>query len=130
MKIAVDTNIVLRIITGDDQKLLTKARNLVKKYSANDIFVSCVVMMEVYFVLSKFYHFSQDDAIEAFSDLMKIEQFHFEHEAAIRLALAKVKNGLSFSDSLIGEIGTNKNLKTYTFDKGLKNDPAFVVLVN
>ena len=128
MKTAVDTNILLRLITCDDAALLTKVRNLVKKYSTGDVFVSYAVMLEAHYVLAKYYHYPLEAVIEAFEDLMKIEQFHFEHETAIRLALAKCKRGFDFSDSLIGEIGTVKNLKTHTFDKKLKKDPAFIVL--
>lgn len=129
MKIAVDTNIILRIITADDERYLAKARALVKRYGADDIFVSYAVMVEVHYVLVKLYHYSKEEMIEAFEDLMRVEQFYFEHEPAIRLALAKYRNGLSFADSLIGEIGALKNLKTHTFDKDLRKDPAFVVLI-
>lgn len=128
MKIAVDTNIILRIITCDDEKLLSRARSLVKKYATDDIFVSYAIMMETHYVLSKYYKYSSDAIIEAFGDLMKIEQFYFEHETSVRLALAKYGNGFSFTDSLIGEIGNIKNLKTYTFDKALKKDSSFIVL--
>ena len=128
MKTAADTNIILRIITGDDEKLLAKAKNLVKKYSAGDIFVSSAVMLEAHYVLLKYYHYSSEAIVEAFEDLMRIEQFHVEHETAVRLALAKYKRGFSFPDSLIGEIGNIKNLKTHTFDKELRKDPAFIVL--
>ena len=128
MKIAVDTNVILRIITGDDAQLLEKAKNLVKKYSSGDVFVSYAAMIEIYYVLSKFYNYPVEAIIEAFEDLMKIEQFYFEHEPAIRLALAKCKKGFGFTDALIGEIGNVKNLKTYTFDKQLKKDSSFIVL--
>ena len=128
MKIAVDTNIILRIMTCDDEKLLSRARNLVKRHGGGDIYVCYAVMMETHYVLSKYYKYSPVAIVEAFKDLMRIEQFHFEHETAVRLALARQEHGFSFADSLIGEIGNIKNLKTYTFDKALKRNSSFIIL--
>lgn len=128
MKIAVDTNIVLRLITGDDEKLLAKVRTLIKKHEAGEIFVSYAVLLETQYVLAKVYKYPKDIILEALEDLMRVEQFHFEQETAVRLALMKYGDGYSFSYALIGELGGTKNVKTYTFDQALKKNSAFVVI--
>ena len=128
MKIAVDTNILVRIITGDNADLTAMAHKLIEQHGSKEIFVAYGVLLEVFFVLTKLYDLSQEVACAAIHDLMKIDQLSFEHEIAIRLALAKCKQGYSFADILFGEIASQKHLKMYTFDKGLKNNKSFEVI--
>ena len=128
MKIAFDTNLVVRMIVLDDEPKLRKITGVLAKHGAKDIFVSGVVLMETYFVATKLYKIPKNKTLDAFEDLMKIEQFSFESEAAVRQALVKSKKGFEFNDSLIGEIAAAKNLKTLTFDKGLKGNNNFEVI--
>ncbi len=128
MKIAIDTNILIRLIVLDDESYVKKASDLILSHDYKEIHVCCGAMIEAYYVLTKRYGLSADEARKAFIDLLGIEQFNFEYEDSIRLALAKSTKGLSFFDALIGEIGATKHIKTYTFDKDLKSDKNFVVL--
>ena len=52
----------------------------------------------------------------------------FEHETAIRQAIVKSRKGFGFNDSLIGEIAAAKNVRTLTFDQGLKSNNSFEVM--
>ena len=72
--------------------------------------------------------FKKETALGAIEDTLKIEQFNCEHEVAIHLALAKSAKGFSFNDALFGEIGGARNLKTHTFDKGLKHNKNFKMI--
>ncbi len=40
MKIAIDTNVLVRLISNDNKILVTKSKNLIKKYSTKEIFIS------------------------------------------------------------------------------------------
>jgi predicted nucleic-acid-binding protein len=128
MKIALDTNVLVRMITGDNEDMLSKANHLVKKYGPREIFIPYGVILETYYVLRKVYEFPSDKALSAVADLLKIEQFSCEHEVAIHLALAKCAKGFSFNDALFGEIAGIRNVKTYTFDKGLKNNKNYEMI--
>src|SRR3990167_2001229 len=104
MKTALDTNVLVRIITGDKEELVSRARALIKKYGPKEIFITYGVGLETYYVLKTFYGFEEKEALGAVQDILNIEQFAFEHEIAIRLALSKAKKGFGFYDALIGEI--------------------------
>ena len=129
MKIAIDTNILIRIITLDDAPRVKKAIHLIESYGPREIFVCHGVLMETYFVLTKKYDLSKESVLNSFEDLLKIPQFCFEYETSFRLAISKCFKGFSFNDALIGEIDASRNLKTYTFDKGLKDNKNFEVLL-
>lgn len=128
MKIALDTNVLIRIIVQDDSLKVKKVVQLIESYGPREIFVCYGVLIETYFVLTKKYKLSQVDTLNAFVELMKISQFCFEYETSVRLAILKCLKGFTFNDALIGEIGASRNLKTYTFDKGLKDNKNFDLL--
>ena len=128
MKIAFDTNMIVRMLVHDDEMRLKKIVGIIEKHGKKDIFICYGTLIESYFVLTKIYDFTKEQTLAAFEDLLKIEQFSFEHETALRLAIAKSRKGFEFYDSLIGEIGSTRNIKTCTFDKKLKSNSSFNVL--
>ena len=125
MRIAVDTNILVRIVTADNMDLAARAKKLIERYGSKEVFVAYGAILEAYYVFKKFYDYTEKEAVSAVYDMLRIEQLSFEHEIAIRLALSKCAQGFAFPDALFGEIAGLKNLKTYTFDKGLKNNKNF-----
>lgn len=129
MKVALDTNIVLRLLLEDNKEQLNKARRIIKENNKDgDVFISSVVFLEMYFVLTKFYQWLDMDVFLAFDRILHVKQFFFENELAVRMAISRTKKGVDFSDALIGQIGSLRNIKTYTFDKKLKRDSAFIVI--
>ncbi len=128
MKIALDTNVLVRLITGDNEAMLAKADHLVKKYGPKEIFISYGVILETFYVLRKVYGFSEELALNAVEDVLKVEQFCCEQAIAIHLALSKCARGFNFNNALFGEIAATRNVKTYTFDKGLKQNKNFEII--
>ena len=128
MKIAIDTNILIRMITQDDEQMVKRARGLIDQHGPKDVFICHGVLLEAFYVLTKKYGLSVEEALSSFEDLLKVEQFSFEYETPIRLAISKCLKGSTFNDALFGEIGASRNLKTHTFDKGLKNNKSFEVI--
>ena len=116
------------MVALDDPIRLKKTLKLIDQYGEKDVFISYGVLVESYYVLTKRYGIDKEKVLAAFEDFLKIEQFSFEQETAVRLALVKAKKNYGFCDALIGEIGGVKNLKTYTFDKELKSNSSFEVL--
>ncbi len=129
MKIAIDTNLLVRIIALDDAPRVKKTLALVESYGPREIFVCYGVLIETFFVLTKKYGFSKESVLNSFEELLKVPQFCFEYETSVRLAISKCAKGFSFNDALIGEIAASRNLKTYTFDKGLKENKNFELLL-
>jgi predicted nucleic-acid-binding protein len=128
MKIAVDTNIIIRIIALDNEAMIKKSISLIESYGPREIFVCHGVLIEAHFVLTKKYGLSKASVLNSFEELLKVPQFCFEYETSVRLAISKCAKGFNFNDALIGEIGASRNLKTYTFDKGLKENKNFELL--
>ena len=128
MKIAIDTNILVRLTVLDDRFQLKKVFQIMETYGHKEIFIAYGVLIETYFVLRKFYGRTEKEILSFFQDILQVDQFAFEQETALRLAVSKFQNGFDFKDALIGEIGGTKNLRTLTFDKDLKNNSNFTVL--
>jgi len=128
MKIALDTNILIRIIALDDEPRVKKSIALIESYGPREIFVCHGVLIETYSVLTKKYGLSKENVLNSFEELLKVPQFCFEYETSVRLAISKCAKGFTFNDALFGEIGASRNLKTYTFDKGLKENKNFELL--
>jgi predicted nucleic-acid-binding protein len=124
-----DTNVVLRLLLEDNKEQLKKARLIVKQNKEEGaVFISSVVFVEMYFVLTKLLEWSKDQVYQAFDKILCVKEFCIENELAIRMTLSDVRKKINFPDALIGQIGQARNVKTYTFDKDLKNDSAFIIL--
>lgn len=128
MKVAIDTNILLRLLVADNKILLEKATSLISKYSFKEIYISSTVILEIFYVLKSVYEWPIDKILDAIESILNSEEFSVDDEIAIRLALVKARKKQPFYDSFIGETGALKNLKTYTFDKKFKNDKSFIVI--
>ncbi len=128
MKIAIDTNILVRLISTDNKALVDKVKNLIKKYSTKEIFISYGVIWETYYVLKSFYQKKEGMILDALENILNADEFIIENEVAVRLALTKARRGHPFYDALIGEVGALRNVKTYTLDKGLRDNKNFVVI--
>ena len=66
----IDTNIIVRLITGDDPKSYEKAKKLIAKKDKTYVFEDAA-MMEVVFVLSSdAYHFSRKEVAAGIKFIM------------------------------------------------------------
>ena len=131
MTIAIDTNILVRLLAEDDQEQLKLVHRLIKRHNENGaLFISVIVLLELYWVLQKCYQWSDQNICAALEDILRARQFYVENDLAVKMAVSRCRKNQDFSDALIGQIGACRNLKTYTFDKALKNDHAFVLLEN
>ena len=126
MKTAIDTNILIRLLTADNKSLLQKAERLISNHSTNEIFIAYGVILETYFVLKSFYKWENGVILDALQHILNADEFHVEHEAALHLAITKARKDQSFYDAVIGEVGAVRNLKTYTFDKRLKKNSILI----
>lgn len=94
---AIDTNIVVRYLTGDDPGQAEKAKKVI---GAGDVFVGTTVFLESEWVLRSVYGFSGSDvasALRAFAGLPTIEA---ESPALLAEALDRMERGMDFADAL------------------------------
>ena len=95
--IAVDTNVVVRLLTGDDPVQLERARHL---FETETIFLPKTVVLETEWVLRSLYGLSSRDIVRALSGLVALPQVRCEDAAAISAALELVRQHLDFADAL------------------------------
>lgn len=127
--IAIDTNVLVRLIVEDDHIQSQKALNSLKKH--NNVFISAIVICETAWVLESCYSLKKSEMIDVFENILRIEQFDIEHSESIWLALNEFKKiNTDFSDCIIGAIAkTNGHYPVLTFDKKAAKS-SFFKLIN
>jgi predicted nucleic-acid-binding protein len=128
--IGIDTNILVRWITQDDLVQCRKVEKVFKKHhSPAEILISDSVLIELDWVLGSVYTFKREQILYTFEMILRTKQFTFRNKETIILALTKYREGeRDFSDCMIGESGHEFNIRTYTFDKMLKDNSDFIII--
>ena len=114
--IAVDTNVLARIITEDDPDQARRALDTLERKPA--IFVSKTVLLELAWILRASYHFERQSILEVFHDVLRVGNFDIEDEAAVRRAVEFFGKGLDFADSL--HLASAGERRFVTFDRRLQ----------
>lgn len=95
--IAVDTNVVVRLLTGDDVELTAAAKSLL---ASEPIWIAKTVLLETGWVLRRLYGFDESAIRGAFGKLLGLKNVHAEDECDVAAALALTVQGLEFADAL------------------------------
>ncbi len=95
--IAVDTNIVVRFLTRDDEPQFNKAVALFKR---NDILIPDSVILESEWVLRYAYDFKPTSIREAFKKLFGLPNVHLSNATSIAQAIEWHASGLDFADAI------------------------------
>jgi predicted nucleic-acid-binding protein len=94
---AVDTNVVVRLLTGDDVKQAAAAKSLL---AAEPVWIAKTVLLETGWVLRSAYGFSEGAVRDALGKLLGLKNVHAEDESAVAAALALTVHGIEFADAL------------------------------
>ncbi len=94
---AVDTNVVVRLLAGDDPVQTAAARKLM---ASGPVWIAKTVLLESAWVLGKLYGFEESSICDAFRKLLGLKNVQAEDEAAVAAALALTAQGLQFADAL------------------------------
>jgi predicted nucleic-acid-binding protein len=94
---SVDTNVVVRLLTGDDVKQAAAAKSLL---AAGPIWIAKTVLLEAGWVLRSVYGFSEGAVRDALGKLLGLKNVHAEDEPAIAAALALTVHGIELADAL------------------------------
>jgi predicted nucleic-acid-binding protein len=96
--IALDTNVLVRLVTGDDP---VQARRVAARIDGGDaFFVPLTVALELEWVLRGAYGLSRDQVVATFEALLSIRNLRFAEDQALTRALAQHRAGLDFADAL------------------------------
>lgn len=112
--LAVDTNVIVRYLTGDHPRQSARARALI---DYEDVFVCTTVLLETEWVLRSVYGFSPAQVCKALRDFAGLARVSLEDDALAALALDRMAGGMDFADALhLGRAGVCDAFMT--FDQG------------
>ena len=111
--IAIDTNVIIRLLTRDDADQYEKAYKLLK---FNEVFISDTVILETEWVLRFAYGYKREQIVQALTGLFGLASVHINHPALVDKAIAWHHQGMDFADAM-HLAGSLQIKKFYTFDK-------------
>lgn len=95
--LAVDTNVIVRYLTGDDAEQFAKASALIR---GEDVYVSTTVLLETEWVLRGAYRFGRERISAALAALAGLPRVTLEDPASAAKALDWTRRGMDFADAL------------------------------
>ncbi|MFQ4138227.1 type II toxin-antitoxin system VapC family toxin [Nodosilinea sp. PGN35] len=111
--IAVDTNILIRLITQDDE---AQHRASVDLFQNPEIFIPDTVILETEWVLRFAYDFKTQEICTALRKVFGLPNVYLANENLTAQVLQWYENGLDFADAL--HLATSQHCSVlYTFDK-------------
>lgn len=114
--IAVDTNVLVRLLTGDDPGQTKRAAELFRR---ENILIPKTVLLETEWVLRYGYQLSPPAILAAFQKLLGLPQVTLEDGPGIAEALTRYEAGMDFADALY--LASGRAAEAFaTFDARLK----------
>jgi predicted nucleic-acid-binding protein len=95
--IAIDTNILVRIVTNDSPEQVKQAVKLLREHS---IFISKTVILELEWVLRFSYKLNRDVIATTLQKILTTHNFIIEQPLIIEHALQWYQQGMDFADAL------------------------------
>jgi predicted nucleic-acid-binding protein len=130
--IALDTNVLVRLILEDDDTQARAAERLFvrARRERTALFVADVVLCELVWVLSRRAELSRTDIAKALDQLLRTELIIVADRVGAHRALEAYRAGKGdFADYLIREQARAADAdEVVTFDRALKTEPGFRVL--
>lgn len=114
--IAVDTNILVRLLVADDESQFKRVKRVMAE---NDVLVLDTVLLETEWVLRKSYGLGVAQVAGALRAIVQLERVHCEDAQALLKAIDAFEQGMDFADAI--HLAQAKDADRFvTFDKDLK----------
>jgi predicted nucleic-acid-binding protein len=129
--ISLDTNVLVRYLTRDDEEQWAIADRVVQEQQP--CLVTNIALCEMVWVLKgKAYGYSISEILNAIEAMLQSPAFEFEHRSCVYQALQRTRGGKAdFSDYLIGSISQHLGATvTASFDRKLESERGFEMLDN
>lgn len=130
--IAIDTNLLVRLLVQDDAVQGAAVEALLRKTgeSGQTCFISDLVLCEMEWVLQSCYKAPRSRVLSSVEELLDQHLLDFEDRGRLRkVAQAYQRGKAELSDYLIGaKSQASGATPTYTFDRKLRGQDGFVVL--
>ena len=113
--LAIDTNLIIRILIGDHLQQSGRARAFVEE---NRVWVSTTVLLEVEWVLRSAYKLPKPEVISSLKDFVGLPNVTLQEPEQVSLALDWTTKGMDFADAL--HLAAAQSSETFvTFDRQL-----------
>ena len=129
--IGLDTNVLVRYITQDDDKQAELANSLIESLDdASPGFVTLVTVVELSWVLESAYNFTRQQFAQMMQALMTVDTIKLDRAAVVASALRSYATSKAdFSDCLIERLSASAGCeKTMTFDKAAAKMTGMVLI--
>ena len=129
--IGLDTNVLVRYITQDDNKQADLANSLIEGLDdASPGYVTLVTVIELSWVLESAYNFSRQQFAEVLQTLMAVDTIKLDRSAVVASAVRTyAASKADFSDCLIERLSARAGcVKTMTFDKAAAKMTGMVLI--
>jgi predicted nucleic-acid-binding protein len=129
--IGLDSNIILRAITGDDPTQSLLARRLLDSLSTGaPAVINSIVLVEVAWTLRARHKYPKREILKHIERFMQSSAYKIIDRDAVSEALEiSSRHSIEFADALIGEINRLVGCTTtVTFDEGASQAPGFTQL--
>lgn len=118
-----DTNIIIRFLVGDNKEHLEKSTEYFEKIEQGlmEVEILSDVLMETYFVLTKFYKLPKTEVISDLKTILSFEGVVNKNKIILFETLSVVENkNIDFVDALICVKCKFQNYDKLSFDKDLE----------
>lgn len=95
--IAVDTSVLVRLLTRDDLQHEAAVRTL---FASEQIWIAKTVLLETGWILRTLYQIADNDIREALTKLLGLQNVHAEDESSMAAALALTAHGIDLADAI------------------------------
>ena len=120
----IDTNVIIRFLLGDNEKFLQKSIEIFQQIENATLQVEVLegVLMEVFFVLTKFYELPKQEVINDLKNILALEGVVNSDKIILfeTLNLMNIKN-IDFVDALICAKSKLQGYEKLSFDKDIDN---------
>jgi predicted nucleic-acid-binding protein len=123
--IALDTNVLVRYLVGDDAQQAAVARQVIEETltSSDPGFVSLVVLVELNWVLMRVYGCPASQVASICAELLASPTIVVEQASVVAAAIALTHEDLA--DNLLHEVGKSHGCaRTVTFDRRFARTPG------
>jgi predicted nucleic-acid-binding protein len=118
-----DTNIIIRFLTADNEKFLKKSTEYFEQIEKGKIEIEILseVLMEAFFVLTKFYKIPKNEVISDLKTILSLEGIINKNKIILFETLNIIENkNIDFVDALICAKCKLQNYDKSSFDKDLE----------
>jgi predicted nucleic-acid-binding protein len=114
--VAIDTNVLVRLLVRDDH---AQAKRALALFDKNEIYICKTVLLETEWVLRFSYELSEPAILNALQSVVGLPQVTVEDAPAVAEALGLLEAGMDFADAL--HLCSNREAAPFaTFDKRMK----------